>query len=763
MSALPRIGSIRMALSESAPTRTRSYLTIYLQSVRRPSSRPATLYFALCPSQVRVQRCITASLHAAVEQHCPLFSPSSLSPARPPQLPRAHNVADAQVGHYADEQHKSVLASCLCNQFSVLRRAASTYPTDLITPTQSIQSNMPMPSIPAVNWSKTKTTSKAGFDKVWTWTDKLGAPVNRLSNKLGAEAFWPTTLDKESDKAARILRSFCKDGFYTEVDPRDPSAQEGPKAKQKVVKKIPCEVIKKAKGLAIFTTMRTGLWVSGAGGSGILVARTASGEWSPPSGILLHTAGLGFLVGVDIYDCVIVINSEKALEAFTKIRCTLGGEVSAVAGPVGVGGILETEIHKRQAPLWTYLKSRGFYAGVQVDGTVVIERTDENERFYGERIGVADILAGKVRHPPYETRRLLATIKAAQGDTDVDQGALPDAEPTPGDMLVERMDESNGFGLPAPEDPDPFGVRALEEAGLEIREAGTRSRPSSEAFEYKPAPTSPIFNVFNRRSISMESSTKPESRRDSKLSIASVDRGTQTGDMATQTIPESELHNHGDQSPVKKTSQNLTEEPDDDDLGLERFSSDPGLHGAEIHEISHAAESPVVSRARLVTIPKRIPPPLPPRSPYRNSGPTMTANAEPLAEENETEIENGDDNARPRNRSTGTQFLSSANNNNDNDDDGFDEVEIGGGSASSSRRGTLTMLDHDDPAENVWKRDDNGDSNNAGIEGGRKDSTRVEQHQDEFHSVPSTPVDAKPPVVTFPAPVRSEHVKEDFS
>ena len=39
--------------------------------------------------------------------------------------------------------------------------------------------------------------------------DKLGAPINRWSNKIGSEAFWPTTLDKESDKAARILKTFC--------------------------------------------------------------------------------------------------------------------------------------------------------------------------------------------------------------------------------------------------------------------------------------------------------------------------------------------------------------------------------------------------------------------------------------------------------------------------------------------------------------------------------------------------------------------------
>ena len=247
-----------------------------------------------------------------------------------------------------------------------------------------------------------------------------------------------------------------------------------------MIKKIPSEVIRKAKGLAIFTTCRTGLWVSGAGGSGVLVARMTNGEWSPPSGILLHTAGVGFLVGVDIYDCVVVINSTQALEAFTKLRCTLGGEVSAVAGPVGIGGILDSEIHKRQAPVWTYLKSRGFYAGVQVDGTIVIERGDENEKFYGEKIGVKDILAGKVRHPPREVRMLTDTLRMAQGDQ-VAEEALPSIGYTPGDLEIVE------------EDPDPLGFQALEEVGVEIKEAGTMRRPSGDEFEYHPSPRSATF------------------------------------------------------------------------------------------------------------------------------------------------------------------------------------------------------------------------------------------------------------------------------
>ena len=469
-----------------------------------------------------------------------------------------------------------------------------------------------LPSLPS--WSTTKTTSKQGFDKVYGIVDKLGAPINKITNKIGSEAFWPTTLDKESDKAARILRSFCKDGFYVEDQDGAAASADGPKGKAKVIKKIPTEVIRKAKGLAIFTTMRTGLWVSGAGGSGILVARTSTGDWSPPSGILLHTAGLGFLVGVDIYDCVVVINTDKALEAFTKIRCTLGGEVSAVAGPVGVGGVLETEIHKRQAPVWNYLKSRGFYAGVQIDGTVIIERGDENERFYGERISVADILAGKARHPPYEVRTLMATIKAAQGDP-VEESALPTAEPTPGDMDIEKPQVAPGFGLPAEDDPDPFGVKALEEEGLQIKEAGTKRRPSMEVFEYKPSPTSPIYGTFRRHSMD---SGRRNSKRSSIRSVASIDRGTQTNDLELSPTHDKHVDSRNT-SPTVYTPEDIKE-----DIDGEKDQQVP--QGDLADAVSAQVAAPVITKARLVTIPKRTPPTLPPRNPYRNS--PVTANAE---------------------------------------------------------------------------------------------------------------------------------------
>lgn len=187
--------------------------------------------------------------------------------------------------------------------------------------------------------------------------------------------------------------------------------------------------------------MRTGLWVSGAGGSGVLIARKADGTWSPPSGILIHTLGVGFMAGIDIYDCVVVINDRKALEAFSKVRVSLGGEISVVAGPVGAGGVVESEVMKDRKPLWSYMKSRGLYGGVQLDGTIIIERNDENARFYGERLPISQILAGNVKRVPPETRMLMEVVKQAEGRTDFDHGVLDQAaqHPPPSDILVEKI------------------------------------------------------------------------------------------------------------------------------------------------------------------------------------------------------------------------------------------------------------------------------------------------------------------------------------
>lgn len=404
------------------------------------------------------------------------------------------------------------------------------------------------------SWDRPKppsNTSKAPapLEKVWGWAGKI-APKHLSTSSVsaparyGREHYWPTNLDRECEKAARILQSFCSDGYLVQDDkgsaPTSPTQSTFPNTPKQSVKNIPPKIIQNAVGLAIFSCMRSGLWMSGSGGSGILIARKADGTWSPPSGFLLHTAALAFVIGVDIYDCVLVINSVAALELFTRPRVTLGADVNLTVGPLATAGLLDTELRWKELEktVLTYLKAKGQHRTVNIDGSLVTERGNENERFYGANVAVLDILAGNVRKDIPEIRPLYEVIKAAEGRTDFDAALLQQLalQPAPGDATIETptltpaTPATPAFGLPNADDPDPFGVIALEMAGLEIREAGTRHRPTSNQFEYNPAPTSPMFNKFNRESVDTAFSRSNRGSYMSTKTVASrmTDAGTQT-------------------------------------------------------------------------------------------------------------------------------------------------------------------------------------------------------------------------------------------
>ncbi|KAK7750619.1 hypothetical protein SLS62_007466 [Diatrype stigma] len=275
--------------------------------------------------------------------------------------------------------------------------------------------------------------------------NKAGGPVNRLTNRLGSEAFWPASLDKECDKAARILTSFC------------------------IFVQIPRSAIAAAQGLAIFTTLRGGFQIAGAAGSGLVVARLPDGSWSPPSAFSVTSLGAGLVAGLDIHDCVCVLHTREAVEAFTRPRWTLGAEFGVTAGPIGGGVSGAAALHpssnrsrsrsrkgsrsgdshdKNQGgggerrhgfePIWTYAKSRGLYVGLQADGTAIVQRPDANAAFYGERgISAEQILRGQVPLPR------LGAGKDREGNPVWPEGARG---------LVEalRMAEGGGFAADVP-------------------------------------------------------------------------------------------------------------------------------------------------------------------------------------------------------------------------------------------------------------------------------------------------------------------------
>jgi len=329
-------------------------------------------------------------------------------------------------------------------------------------------------------WQTAKTTGATTWNGIYKVADKVGFWTNKQMGKFGVEAFYPTDLETEVIKAARILRTFTLDA------PTEGDAFEDRKKKQKVIRKIPPKAIDECAGLAIFTVFRTGLGISGAGGSGIVIARLPDGSWSAPSGILLHTLGWGFLAGVDVYDVVLILRTPGALNSFTSPRVTIGGEASVTAGPVGNGVMLEAG--KELSPVWSYTKSKGLYGGLQVDGNIVLARPDENARsYYRPGVKVKEILAGEI-HPPAWCAPLHQTILAASGhQTATDQ--IPSG-PSASEMYSppRRLD-------PEEEDYNDQVARAeMEEAlrqfGIDDPQINQRRQSQDEYMIHEPSPTS---------------------------------------------------------------------------------------------------------------------------------------------------------------------------------------------------------------------------------------------------------------------------------
>lgn len=204
--------------------------------------------------------------------------------------------------------------------------------------------------------------------------------------------------------------------------------------------KIPDAVLAQAAGLAIFNVLRAGTFHGSlAAGSGLVVARLPDGSWSAPSSFVVSTLGVGFTVGLDVYDCVCVLNTPQQVAAFTRPRVSLGGAASIAVGPLGTGASLDAAFSRDMTarPMWSYMKSRGLWAGVQIDGTVVVARADANAAFYGERATAGQILVGDVAWPDdgAKGQALREVLKAIDGRQDLNESVLQEvaSQPTPGD------------------------------------------------------------------------------------------------------------------------------------------------------------------------------------------------------------------------------------------------------------------------------------------------------------------------------------------
>jgi len=159
-------------------------------------------------------------------------------------------------------------------------------------------------------------------------------------------------------------------------------------------REIPAEVISQAKGLAIFSAFRAGMYFAGTSGHGIVIARLPNGSWSPPSGFSVKSAGVGLVYGVDIFDCVCVLNTPEAVNAYKTSDFSMEARADFAVGLVGG----KANVSSGDTPaVSTYTKSKGIYGGVTLDGTAIKEQHKTNAEFYGGPATAAEILGGDVK------------------------------------------------------------------------------------------------------------------------------------------------------------------------------------------------------------------------------------------------------------------------------------------------------------------------------------------------------------------------------
>jgi lipid-binding SYLF domain-containing protein len=158
-------------------------------------------------------------------------------------------------------------------------------------------------------------------------------------------------------------------------------------------KAIPNSVLEKSEGIAVFpSTIKGGFIVGGQHGRGILSARLTGGRaWSAPGFMTVTGGSFGAQIGAQAVDLVLVIVNRRGLQKMMGNEFKVGVDAGVAAGPVGREASAATDIQMR-AEIFSYSRSRGLFAGINLNGASIRSDDDANQRFYGKTLRTADVI-----------------------------------------------------------------------------------------------------------------------------------------------------------------------------------------------------------------------------------------------------------------------------------------------------------------------------------------------------------------------------------
>ena len=158
--------------------------------------------------------------------------------------------------------------------------------------------------------------------------------------------------------------------------------------------RIPRDLLDKAECVAVIpSAKKLALGFGGRWGKGAVVCRGqgGSGAWGPPLLISIGGGSLGLQIGGQEADYVFLVMNPKGIDYLMRSQFSLGADAAVAAGPVGRTGSAATDLRLR-AEILSYSRTRGLFAGLSLEGSVVKQDQDGNENVYGERIDAKRLL-----------------------------------------------------------------------------------------------------------------------------------------------------------------------------------------------------------------------------------------------------------------------------------------------------------------------------------------------------------------------------------
>jgi SH3 domain-containing YSC84-like protein 1 len=177
---------------------------------------------------------------------------------------------------------------------------------------------------------------------------------------------------------------------------------------------IPQEVLEKAECVIVFPSVLKAAFVVGASyGRGAMVCRTGKdfrGPWGAPAMYALEGGSIGFQIGGQATDLVLLVMNERGAESILNSKVKLGGDASIAAGPVGRDASADTDAYMR-AEILSYSRTRGLFAGVSLEGSTLRPDDDATEDVYGRKLTAREIVMGGNISIPQSGRHLVDVLQ----------------------------------------------------------------------------------------------------------------------------------------------------------------------------------------------------------------------------------------------------------------------------------------------------------------------------------------------------------------